>query len=311
VLALFKNHNFILVWFSPFTEFVWVFYPLFASSTFYHSLKIHSKSRKIYNRIVVFLIVVFGFIIVVVGHFTILPWFVLFSTVASIVLLYKKLIRFNISLLLMVITSILYFSQYYPIYGNIIPGFSNANSIKIMSYNFPRDISGDRTAEIEIIIDEYQPDIVCLQEISSSDKSYFQKNLIEDYPYQLYPEQSGHRYQAGIILSRFAFTRADNIRVFNRYKDSSLSMNYVVVKLDSIRSFSLYNVHLISNGMSLRNAFKADGGISNIVEEERINYIKRLDEAKNVIANINFNDKNIILMIILKMHGFWPVRIII
>jgi endonuclease/exonuclease/phosphatase family metal-dependent hydrolase len=226
-----------------------------------------------------------------------LPWVVLSSAAASIFFLFRRKLAVTLSIAGLLVTSGLYLSAYFHLITNSLPvSDSGKDRVKIISYNFYSRDSKFKRDKLSEIIKKYNPDIICLQEINSGDKAAFRNAFISNYPYQIYPEVKGNSYQGGIILSKLPFVTARNISISNRFKDSYLSMNFAKIKVDSAKYFALYNLHLISNGFAIRNSFSSRKVRNGVVDQERINYIKRLDEAKNTVARIDFSDKRIVLV---------------
>lgn len=286
------EHYFIRVFYSPLEEIIWLFYPFFASVTIFINL---TNNNKIIKLLYYFFSVLLGAGLILFFNFKIIPIAVLFTALILLLLLYKRKIRLNISLILMIIGTVLYFSQYGSIYLNwfkIVP----QSKIKLVTYNL-----SDRRPEIRLkalkdIFRQTHPDIICLQEVIASDRPVFEKEFKKNFPYQHYPSRISDTYQGGIILSRIPFDKKVNTRISNRYATSSMAMNFVRLDLDSAQTLALYNIHLISNGFGLRNAYAKKYSLNRIVELERINYIKRSDEARNVIENIDFSESKIIVV---------------
>lgn len=286
------EHYFIRVFYSPLEEIIWLFYPFFASVSIYINLT--KNNNNVLKLLYYIFSALLGAGLILFFNFKIIPIVVLLTTLILVSLLYKRKIRLNISLILMIFGTVLYFSQYGSIYLNwfrIIP----QSKIKLITYNL-----SDRRPEIRLkalkdICRQTHPDIICLQEVIASDRPVFEKEFIKIFPYQHYPSRISDTYQGGIILSRIPFDKKFNTRISNRYATSSMAMNFVRLALDSTQTLALYNIHLISNGFGLRNAYAKKYSLNKIVELERINYIKRSDEARNVLENIDFSESKIIV----------------
>lgn len=293
VLKIAEDHYFILIFFAPFQDFVWLGFPLFAFVT------LSSGYIKKYSRLGEVLIKIFsliiGIIFIVLSNFKFLPLIVLGIFGTIIFLLIKKKLKLNLSLILMGLSSILYLYLYSNIYINWLKVPGNPD-ISILSFNLYTEEKGKRLDIILDLINDVDPDVFCIQEIQEDDRKLFTNVLSSVYPYQHYPSDKNSRYQGGIVLSKIPFSYAEEKRIFNRYKKSSMVMNFVRLKVDSLNQLALYNIHLVSNGFGIRSAVKKKIKLNQIVEYERNNYIQRFDEARNVLANIDYSDENIIII---------------
>ena len=293
ILKIAEEHYFILVFFAPFQDFVWLGFPLFALITL--SSGYINRFSRLGEVLVKLFSLIIGIIFIVLSNFKFLPIIVLGTFGTVIFLLIKQKIRLNLSLILMGVTSLLYLYIYSNIYINWfkIPGTPD---ISILSYNLYTEEKEKRLDIILDLINECDPDVFCIQEIQEDDRKLFTDVLSSVYPYQHYPSDRNTKYQGGIVLSKIPFSYSEEKRIFNRYKKSSMVMNFVRLKVDSLNQLALYNIHLVSNGFGIRNALKKKIKLNQIVEYERNNYIQRFDEARNVLANIDYSDENIIII---------------
>ena len=285
-----------MVFISPMTEAVWIVFPLFSALSLYKGWeKKHPVSRVFKWVIYLGIVAVLGMGIIVFNYIW-LPIFVTGFMLLSLFFLYRKYITLNLPFIGALTGALIYlFSYGHLIVNTVVLPFKNEKGLTILSYNLYSKSSKQKRDFLSVIIKKYHPDIICLQEVNAGDHSLFKEAFQKDYPFQLYPDERGNRYQGGIVLSKKPFVTAKNIVIYNRYKDSDLSMNFVRIKISEKKILSLYNLHLISNGFALRTSFSTRRLLNGVVEQERINYIKRLDEAKNTVAKIDFSDDRIVL----------------
>lgn len=159
---------------------------------------------------------------------------------------------------------------------------TNDNNLSILDYNILVSQRGDKREPIINLINERNPDIVFIQEINSSDRQLFRSRLGVKYPYQLWADRF-ETYNGGVILSKYPFTRAQNIDLKNDLMKGHTNINYAVIRFQG-RDIHLLNCHLYPSGHAMIQLIFGRRTLNNFIVHTRNAYLRRIREAEQLAA---------------------------
>ena len=248
-------------------------------------------------------------------------WFTGFFTLAAfylLVLLVLFILLWIFAKSRWALISIIAIALAYKPVTNIIPlRFSSSfnlqknNSLRVMSWNVEHfDILEHKThpekkQQMLNLINEYQPDIACFQEMVGGDKNPQAINYLPDfmqqlhfadyfYSYNVKLDFDGNHHFGIIIFSKFPIINKQTVSFYPNDYNSIFQYVDIVKGGDTIRVF---NIHLQSLKFSANNLkyidhpeFEDSAAIAqskNIIGKFKVGFLKRMVQAERIKAALN------------------------
>ena len=197
------------------------------------------------------------------------PGIVIALFIAAFILSFCK--KWRLAVLFVVLSILLnWWSQCFPFRLWPLCEKTGPRSVRVMTFNIrnTKEKNGEKAEKLALLIGKNSPDIVCISELSKSNKRLLDTLLTKDYPYTLY--YRSHGFYSIYPLSGKIALEEDSI------KKGRVIKCLVVKTTDTL---TLYGCHLASNNYSVDSKYITPDSIKS--QRTLVQYAKNINLAYN------------------------------
>lgn len=180
-----------------------------------------------------------------------------------------------------------------PLYGR------GPGRLKILDYSISGNNKQGERDRLFALIGQEDPEIIFIQEITSSDRKLFQRRLGQLYPHQIWADRF-ENYNGGAILSKLPFKEDHNYDITTPHMSGHININHAVITVMG-RRVHLFNGHLYPAGHAFLQLIFGKRTLESSIAQTNTAYLRRMVEAEKlreivtrvgepVIVGGDFND---------------------